>query len=389
MFYGISDIGRNIVCLPTNSQRLRADEFWAVEDISFEIRRGESLGLIGANGSGKTTLLKMLNGIFWPDKGKITARGRMGALIAVGSGFHPLLTGRENIYLNGAILGMGRHEIDRKFDEIVDFAGMDDFLDTPVKHYSSGMFVRLGFAIAIHCDPDILLVDEVLTVGDINFQRKCAMKMKELEKKGVTKIFVSHDLSSVEQLCQKAIHLSRGQVKHYGNTHDIIEAYKKEALSDPELQGAWDHKVRYGTGQIIIKRVEFLDHAGNKQTTFHHGQPFRLKFSFVARESIVNSEFTVGFWTLDGTCFIHATTRDHGIHTGTVSGEGEVQYSIDALPFRAGKYLVSVGSWDSTGHVAYDQLEKLFEVRVEDGANQTFQPQETPILDLPGHWEIK
>ena len=158
MLYGMSDIGRNVLGLKSRSERLRDNEFWALDDISFEVKRGETLGLIGPNGSGKTTLLKMLNGIFWPDKGKITIKGKVGALIAVGAGFHPLLTGRENIYINAAILGMSKREIDKKFDAIVDFADIGDFLDSPVKHYSSGMYVRLGFAVAVHCDPDILLV---------------------------------------------------------------------------------------------------------------------------------------------------------------------------------------------------------------------------------------
>src|SRR3989338_5089706 len=166
MLYGMTDIGKNLIGLGSNSSVLRKNEFWAVEGISFEIKRGESFGLIGPNGSGKTTLLKMLNGIFWPDKGKITTRGRVGALIAVGAGFHPLLTGRENIYINGAILGINKKEVDEKFDPIVEFADIGNFLDAPVKHYSSGMYVRLGFSIAVHCDPEVLLVDEILAVGD-------------------------------------------------------------------------------------------------------------------------------------------------------------------------------------------------------------------------------
>jgi len=179
MFYGVHDIGRNMVGLSAHSERLRDGEFWAVDDVSFELKKGETLGIIGPNGSGKTTLLKMLNGIFWPDKGKITVRGRVGALIAVGAGFHPLLTGRENININGAILGMSKKEINEKFDDIVEFADIGDFIDYPVKFYSSGMYVRLGFAVAVHCKPDILLVDEVLAVGDLGYTFKCYRKISE------------------------------------------------------------------------------------------------------------------------------------------------------------------------------------------------------------------
>ncbi len=385
MVYGLGDIRKNIVGQGTRSERLRADEFWAVQDVSFELKRGESIGLIGANGSGKTSLLKMLNGIYWPDKGKITIQGRVGALIAVGAGFHPLLTGRENIYANGAILGMDKKEIDKKFDAIVDFSGLEDSLDMSVKHYSSGMFVRLGFAVAIHCEPDILLVDEVLTVGDMNFQKKCTAKMQELEKKGVSKIFVSHDLASVQQLCDKALHLSHGQVKHYGVTSDIIEAYKNEALAQTEANAAWEHRVRYGTQQIVIQQVDFLDAKGAAKKSFEHGESFKIRIRFEARERINNPEFAIGISTQDGTLFIHATTLDHGIDTQTVDGKGEVIYSLKSLPFHAGKYLVSIGIWDSTGHVAFDQHEKLYALKIEGGG----EFEKTGLMDMPGHWEAQ
>lgn len=385
MVYGLGDIGKNMMGQSTRSDRLRRDEFWAVEDVSFEVKRGESIGLIGANGSGKTSLLKMLNGIFWPDKGKITMKGRVGALIAVGAGFHPLLTGRENIYANGAILGMTRKEVDQRFDAIVDFAGLEESLDMSVKHYSSGMFVRLGFAIAIHCDPDILLVDEVLTVGDMNFQKKCVVKMQALEKQGVTKIFVSHDLSSVQQLCDKVLHLSRGQVRHYGSTAEIIDAYKKEALTPVDGKAAWEHKVRYGTQQILIKQVEFLDEQDRVQRSFRHGRFFKIKIRYAAKEAIVNPEFAVGISTQDGTLIVHATTLDHGIDTKTVNGDGEVIYSIHSLPLHEGEYLVSIGCWDSTGHVAFDQHEKLYELKVEGTGHFEF----SGLVDLPGRWEAQ
>jgi len=193
MLYGARDIVFGSLGFGEPSEYLRAGEFWAVDRVSFEVRRGEALGIIGPNGSGKTTLLRMLNGIFMPDRGTIDIDGRVGGLIHVGAGFHPMLTGRENIYVNGAILGMTKKEIDRKFDAIVDFADIGDFLDAPVKQYSSGMYVRLGFAIAVHADPDILLVDEVLAVGDRDFSLKCYQKMKEIRERGTTIILVSHN----------------------------------------------------------------------------------------------------------------------------------------------------------------------------------------------------
>ena len=199
MYYGAMDIGKNMLGLSSRSERLRKDEFWALNNISFEVKKGETLGIIGPNGSGKTTLLKLLNGIFWPDKGKITIKGRVGALIEVGAGFHPLLTGKENVYINAAILGMAKKEVDEKFDEIIEFADIGDFINTPVKFYSSGMFVRLGFAVAVHCEPNILLVDEVMAVGDKEFQIRCYQKMHQIRKSGTTIILVSHNEYTIRE----------------------------------------------------------------------------------------------------------------------------------------------------------------------------------------------
>jgi len=222
MFYGMKDIGKNMFGLGSSPQNLRTNEFWAVDDISFEVKKGETLGLIGANGSGKTTLLKMLNGIFWPDKGKISVKGKVGALIAVGAGFHPMLTGRENIYINAAIMGMKKDEVDKRFDSIVEFADIGDFLDSPVKHYSSGMFVRLGFAVAVHCEPEILLVDEVLAVGDIRFQGKCFNKLGEFKKRNISTIMVSHSMMHILGFCDKVLYMDKGKVIYYGDTHPVI-----------------------------------------------------------------------------------------------------------------------------------------------------------------------
>jgi lipopolysaccharide transport system ATP-binding protein len=227
MLYTTTDVGRDLLKLPGQNETLRPGEFWAVQDVSFELRRGECLGLIGVNGAGKSTLLKMLNGIIRPDKGHIRMQGRVGALIEVGAGFHPMLTGRENIYVNGAILGMGKRELDRKFDQIVAFSGLEpDILDAPVKSYSSGMYVRLGFAIAVHTEPDILLVDEVLAVGDIRFTGQCREKIAELRSQGTSIIFVSHNLSQVEQMCDQGLLMIQGKVKVHGNVGLATRTYR-------------------------------------------------------------------------------------------------------------------------------------------------------------------
>src|SRR6266498_2021833 len=204
----------------------RPEEFWALRDVSFEVQRGEALGIIGRNGAGKSTILKLLANITRPTAGKITINGRLSALIEVGSGFHQDLTGRENIYLSGSILGMNRSEITRKLDSIIDFAGIRQFIDTPVKRYSSGMYVRLGFSIAAHLEPDILLLDEVLAVGDAEFQAKCVNRINELHRQGRTIVFISHDLAAVERLCDRVLLLNRGQISADGSARDVIRKYE-------------------------------------------------------------------------------------------------------------------------------------------------------------------
>jgi lipopolysaccharide transport system ATP-binding protein len=224
MYYGIRDATRNIFGLGTDSENLRKDEFWALDNVSFELKRGEALGIIGPNGSGKTTLLKMLNGIFWPDKGKIAIKGKVGALIELATGFHPALTGRENIYINGAILGMGRRAIDKAFAAIVDFADIGDSLDSPVGHYSSGMLARLGFAVAIHCQPDILLIDEILAVGDIAFRAKCYSMITGMLRNCIV-IIVSHDMPAISRISTRCIYIDNGHLIFQGTPRETIQHY--------------------------------------------------------------------------------------------------------------------------------------------------------------------
>jgi lipopolysaccharide transport system ATP-binding protein len=238
MYYGIVDIARNTIGMSARSHRLRRNEFWALDDVSFEIKRGETLSIVGPNGSGKTTLLKMLNGIFWPDKGRVSIRGKVGALIEVGAGFHPLLTGKENIYVNAAILGMRKKEVDKKFDAIVGFADIGDFINVPVKYYSSGMFVRLGFAIAVHCEPDVMLIDEILAVGDIGFRVKCYNKIAELAKQCAT-VIVSHDVSAMARISTKTIVVNKGTIIFQGLPDKAMQYYssifeQEKAVIDSE-----------------------------------------------------------------------------------------------------------------------------------------------------------
>lgn len=225
--YGLIDVCRTLMGQDAYD-KIRTNEFWALNNISFQVKKGEVLGIIGANGSGKSTLLKLLNGIFPPDKGRIIIRGKTNALIAVGAGFHPMLSGRENIYIKGAILGVSKKAMDQRLKRIIEFAQIGDFLDTQVKNYSSGMYVRLGFSIAIHCVPDILLVDEILSVGDVDFQERSIKKMKEIAKSQKSIVFVSHNIEKILSFTQRAIYLKAGQIIRIGKTREVVQEYLED-----------------------------------------------------------------------------------------------------------------------------------------------------------------
>jgi lipopolysaccharide transport system ATP-binding protein len=285
---------------------LKAREFWALKDVSFQIKRGEAVGIIGSNGSGKSTILKLLSGIFKSTRGEVKVNGKLSALIEVAAGFHPDLTGRENIYLNGTILGMRKPEIDRKFDEIVDFSGLEDFIDTPVKRYSTGMYARLGFSVAAHVDPDILLVDEVLSVGDMSFQQRCMEKMQEKIRSEVAVIFVSHNLPAVANLCDRAILLSKGDVVVDGPCEKAIEAYVK-------AMGSWDSKSESGDRGIRFIEAQFKAGGGQTPHMIKPHTPCEMAVVFECESRI--PPFNVGFIirrTQDmAYCYV-ATTQELG-----------------------------------------------------------------------------
>ena len=261
-------------------------EFWALKNISFQVARGEALGIIGPNGAGKSTALKLLSRILRPDKGVITVRGRLSALIEVGAGFHRDLTGRENIYLNGAILGMKRDEVDKKFDQIVEFSGLEEFIDTPVKRYSSGMYARLGFSVAVHLEPDILIVDEVLSVGDWAFQRKCIEKMTSVLTSGVTVIFVSHNLRAVASLCKRALLLDHGQTIHSGATHEVIKQYIERSSDEEKLTTDKD---------VFIAKVVVRDDNG-ENAEFVPGEKMWVDISIAASVKCHNLAVGIDFF---------------------------------------------------------------------------------------------
>lgn len=261
-------------------ERDKKRDLWALKDINFEIKKGEIVGIIGPNGAGKSTLLKILTRITPPTEGKVAINGRVGSLLEVGTGFHPELTGRENIYLNGAILGMKKREIEKKFDKIVEFAEIRDFLDTPAKRYSSGMYVRLAFSVAVHLEPDILLVDEVLSVGDAAFQKKSFDKMQEVTKEDRTILLVSHNMGSIQELCQKCILLDKGHIKMIGRAEDVIEKY----LNNKNVFTLTEDRKRKGSGEIRFTKVVIQNENGKEINDVYSGQNIRILMYYESRE---------------------------------------------------------------------------------------------------------
>lgn len=373
MIYGMQDIGRNMFGQSSRSEQLRHNEFWAVDDVSFELRKGETLGIIGPNGSGKTTLLKMLNGIFWPDKGKITIKGRVGALIAVGAGFHPLLTGRENIYINAAILGMSKQEVDAKFDEIVDFADIGDFLDSPVKHYSSGMFVRLGFAVAVHCKPEILLVDEVLAVGDTSFRRKSSERMKALLESGETSIIlISHDMHAIKAISDRAILLYNGQMKAFGSVGDVIAQYDllmrpqkkiESTTKTPDSKKGQLSLIKkydgYAGDEVIIENVWLESDQGEKRIQFKTNEDVSVYISYTI--CVPHMCITKGFvwlafineWNIN--CMGTRLSLEELITPKVLPNKGILCARFSPLQLTTSSYFISLAFFDHTFTVPYAQ----------------------------------
>lgn len=343
--------------------RVEGDLFRALEDVSFEVRRGEILGVIGGNGAGKSTLLKVLSRITAPTGGWIGLSGRVASLLEVGTGFHPELTGRENVYLNGAILGMSRREISRKFDEIVDFSEISQFIDTPVKRYSSGMYVRLAFSVAAHLESEILLVDEVLAVGDISFQRKCIGKMGDIGSSGRTILFVSHNMAAVENLCSKALVLKEGRADFYGETQEGIQhyhAYFGESKG-VNLTGA----ARTGDGRARICDVWFSDSEGNRLQILRSGQDVKLNICVEPTiKDCRNLNLAAGITTLLDEGILHLSTETSGLWIGELKSRKVFSCSLPRLPLRGGYY--SMNLFLSLGGVISDYMLDAYRFQIED-----------------------
>lgn len=337
------------------SFRRRAEqaELWALKDVSFEIAAGEAVGLVGPNGAGKSTTLRLLAGITRPTSGRIVTAGRVSALLELGAGFHPELTGRENVFLYGSILGLSRREIQQAFDSIVAFAELERFLETPLKRYSSGMHVRLAFAVAAHLQPSILLVDEVLAVGDAAFRQKCMQRMAELRRNGVTLVFVSHNAHMVQAVCPRAIYLSQGQVVQDGDAEEVIRAYEADLRRSgmTAVSGAQAPGEMVGTIELVDIAVTDLD--GRARDVFDYHEGAKIQVTYLAHAPVISPILHVRLWREDGTpCFtVRSNQRDAPLEVGTLVGKGEFALCLSSLQLYGGLYRAQVAIVDSSNAI--------------------------------------
>jgi len=362
-------------------RRAQYEEFWALKGIDFEVATGQTFGIIGGNGSGKSTLLKCLAGILTPDKGRIGYQGRISALLELGAGFHIELSGRENVYLNGAILGLSKREIDDRFDDIVEFAGLEEFIDTPVKNYSSGMFVRLGFAVASNVEPDVLLIDEVLSVGDEVFQRRCAERIEEFRRDGRTIIFVSHGLAQVEQLCEQVAWIDHGELVELGPASEVITRYRGDSHEDDRVET--DVGARWGSQEAQITSAEFVDENGDPAPLLTTLEPATLRLEYDARQPLQDVVFGFRVDTVHGHLVWGTSTRLARKTIASIHGKGAIELAFDQLPLLEGVYVLSVSITDQAEVREYDHWERgsRFEVR-------QYATNDAGLVHMPVTWRI-
>jgi len=340
----------------------------ALKNVTFAVDRGEAFGIIGRNGSGKSTLLKLVSGILKPTGGIVSVSGRIAALIELGAGFHPEITGRENIYINGIMLGLARREIDARFDRIVEFSGIgEDFLDQPVKTYSSGMYVRLGFAVAVHVDPDVLLIDEVLSVGDEEFSQKCVAKIQEMKYRGVTLLFVTHQLDQVRTLCDRALWLDHGEPAAIGDPMRVVDAYLQRvsggstaaaatpaaAKEEPAAANELVEEERWGSGEVLLRRVALVDSDDRELVALGAGTAVTIEMDVEVRVPQQDFVFGIGIYHADGTCVYGTNTDLEGLMPHSLEGSGRVRFVMPSLDLVAGSYRIDAAVHTKSGR-AFD-----------------------------------
>ncbi len=375
------EVNRSLKATIMRRRRVSFEEFWALQNVSLDVPTGETLGLIGENGSGKSTLLKCMARILRPDRGRISVDGKVSALLELGAGFHPELSGRENVFLNASILGLGDKEVRRKFDDIVGFAGLERFIDTPVKNYSSGMYVRLGFSVAINVEPDVLLVDEVLAVGDEQFQRKCREKFTDLKAEGRTVVIVSHAMESVRGLCDRVAWLENGELQDIGPAKQVVDRYVGQVDEAPHAET----EARWGTGDMRIERIDLLDAAGVPTHKVSTGDRVTVRLEYSTRQPVARPVFGVVFTRADGLQVAGInTSEEHGLLDQAV-GTGRVDLEIDRLPLLAGTYELTPSIFDSTLMNAIDVRNRAFWFDVVASPSS----ESYGVVSLGGRWRVE
>lgn len=373
---------RYIKAAMLRGRRARYEEFWALQDVNLTVEKGATVGVIGSNGSGKTTLLKCLTGIYTPERGSISVEGNLAALLELGAGFHPELSGTENIYLNGSIMGMSKKEIDNKFDSIVEFAGLEQFIDTPVKNFSSGMTVRLGFSIATHVEPEVLLIDEILSVGDQAFQRKSTEKIEQFRRDGRTILVVSHSLGLVQQLCDTVVWLEKGHVKMIGAAAEVIAEYTGNTYGNFARDDA-SSKTRWGSGDAQITQVTMLDTNDQPVDTLSSGAELRIRLELNSHIRIESPVLRVQLETMSGE-LVWSTSTQRGTATLRVlDGPATAVLHLPSLPLAEGTYYLSVSITDATGATEFDHCQHWAKIHITGG-----QPSDGGVVALPSTWSI-
>ncbi len=374
------------ISLAQRRKNRKAKEFWALRDVSFDVQRGETLGIIGSNGSGKSTTLKLISRIISPTAGTVRVNGRVTALLELGAGFHPELSGRDNIFMNGTVMGLSRKEIEYKVDSIIEFAELEDFIDVPVKNYSSGMYARLGFSVSVHLDPDILLIDEVLSVGDQSFQQKCNERMLNLRKKGVTILLVSHDIDAIWRLCSRAVWLDHGAMKLEGAASKVTDSYFKYVLEQSaknEQNEAWAEN-RMGSGEAYITDVEFLGEEMLPRHVFLTNEALIIRIHYETRERVERPMFGLALHQASsGINLAGPNSRFGDCDIPAIDGKGYLDYHIRQLPLLPGDYVIDASIYDWQDTHRYDYWHQCARFTVVPGGTR----ERYGVMALEGEWQ--
>lgn len=372
-------------------RRHKPEQFWVLSDLTFDVARNETLGIIGSNGAGKSTILKLIAGIIVPTSGKINVSGRVSSLLELGAGFHPDMTGRENVFLYGSLLGLNRATMRQRFDEIVAFSELDEFIDLPVKTYSSGMYLRLAFAVAIHVDPEVLLIDEILAVGDEAFQAKCLERITAMQSQGVTILFISHDLRSVSKLCTRAIWLEGGRSQVDGSVELVVRRYldavaqkqsKQLAKRNEEVTRQERGTNRWGSGEVEIARVRVLDSTGQERYVFVTNEELTIQMHYSVAARVENPIFGLALHRSDGLHITGPNTRFGELEIPVVEGEGVVEYTIPRLPLLPGRYQISVAVHNAADTRMFDYHDRMYTFSVNAGGTQ----EQYGLMHIGGQW---